>query len=225
MGDIFRKISHDEIGKRFSKASSSYRNWAIPQKEGARILINSFGKYISPSDGVLDAGAGIGLLTEELLKISKKVFACDLSLESLIQNPAALKFLCNMEEMPLRGKFDWIVSNFALHWSDWRKSLSNFDRYSSKGFFFSVPVKGSLEGIGFPFPEREEILDFVKPSKWFVKEIEIPFRGKEFLMFFKRTGTGFNPNKTLSAFEILKNPSAVKNYSFKVLFLLKEKRI
>jgi malonyl-CoA O-methyltransferase len=223
MGDTFRKTSPEEIGKRFSKASSSYKEWAIPQREGAKVLIDSFGKYLNKDDSILDAGAGVGLLTEELLKISNRVFACDLSFNSLKQNPAGYKFLCNMEEMPLRGKFDWIVSNFALHWSDWRKSLSNFDRYSSKGFFFSVPIKGSLKGMGFPFPEGEEILNFVKPSKWFLKELEIPFRGKEFLLFFKKTGTGFNPNKTLSAFEILKNPLAVKNYSFKVLFVLKLK--
>ena len=186
-------------------------------------LLNLFGKYIDREDKVLDVGAGVGLLTEELLKLSPNVYACDLSLNSLKQNPVGLKFLCNMEEMPLRGKLDWLVSNFALHWSDWRKSLKNFDKYSRKGFFFSIPVKGSLEGIGFPFPKREEILELVKPTEWYLKEIEIPFRGKEFLLFFKRTGTGFNPNRTLSAFEILKNPFVVKNYTFKVLFVLKLK--
>jgi len=84
-----------------------------------------------------------------------------------------------------------------------------------------VPIEGSLEGIGFPFPTFEEILDFVKPGEFFVESLEIPFRGRDFLMFFKKTGTGFNPNKTLSAFEILKNPSSVGFYGFRVLFVFK----
>ena len=182
-----------------------------------------FGSYIE-GNSVLDVGAGVGLLTELLCSLSKEVFACDLSLDSLKETPAALRraFICNMENLPLRNRsVDWIASNFALHWSDWQKSLEEFFRVSKRGFLFSVPVKGSLEGIGFPFPPLEEILELVKPTRWFVKNLPIPFEGREFLLFFKYTGTGFNPNKTLSAFEILKDPSKVKSKGFKTLFLLK----
>jgi len=75
-----------------------------------------------------------------------------------------------------------------------------------------------LEGIGFPFPHKEEVISYLKPDFWFVKELEIPFRGREFLLFFKKTGTGYNPSPNFGAFEYLKNPQLVKNYSFVVLF-------
>ena len=185
--------------------------------------MENFGGFVQKGETVLDAGAGVGLLTERLLKLSAKVFVCDLSLFSLRENPAVRRaFTCNVENLPLKGRsVDWVASNFALHWCDYKRALGEFLRVTRRGFFFSVPVQGSLEGIGFPFPREEEILEKVKPQRWFVREIEIPFRGREFLLFFKKTGTGFNPNKTLSAFEILKNPEAIKNYSFKVLFVLK----
>jgi len=127
-----------------------------------------------------------------------------------------------MENLPLKsGAVGWTVSNFALHWTDWRKSLREFFRVSQKGFAFSVPVEGSLEGLNFPFPPLGEILDFVEPDRWVVKDLTIPFEGREFLLFFKYTGTGFNPNKTLSAFDILKNPHKVRFRGFKVLFAVK----
>ena len=223
MEDISRKISPKEIGKRFSQAYNSYRNWAKPQKEAVEILLENFGSFVERDDTVLDAGAGVGLLTEKLLEICNKVFACDLSLASLNKNPARRRaFTCNIEYLPLKdGSLDWVASNFVLHWCDYKKAVKEFIRVSKKGFFFSVPVQGSLKGLGFPFPYGEEILEVVRPQRWFVKEIEIPFRGREFLLFFKKTGTGFNPNKTLSAFKILKNPNLIENYSFKVLFVLK----
>jgi len=223
MVDTFRNISPEEIGKRFSQAFASYKNWAIPQREAGNILIKNFGSLINYGETVLDAGAGVGLLTEKLLKICNTVFVCDLSFPSLKKNPAVRRaFTCNIETLPLKNRsVDWIASNFVLHWCDYKKALVEFLRVSKKGFFFSVPVKGSLKGIGFPFPREEDILETVKPQRWFTREIEIPFRGKEFLLFFKRTGAGFNPNKTLSAFEILKKPNLVKNYSFRVLFALK----
>ena len=223
MVDTSRNISPEEIGKRFSKAFASYKNWAIPQREAGNILLKNFGSFINKGETVLDAGAGVGLLTERLLEICNKVFVCDLSFLSLKENPAVRRaFTCNIENLPLKNRsVDWVASNFVLHWCDYKRALGEFLRVSKKGFFFSVPVRGSLEGIGFPFPCEEDILEMVKPQRWFTEEIEIPFRGKEFLLFFKKTGTGFNPNKTLSAFEILKNPHLVKNYSFRVLFALK----
>ncbi len=128
-----------------------------------------------------------------------------------------------MERLPLKSRsVDWVVSGFALHWCDYGSAIGEFFRVSRKGFAFSVPVEGSLEGIGFPFPKVEDILKQTRPTEWFVREIEIPFRGREFLLFFKRTGTSFNPSKRVSAFEILRDPSKVKFYGFRVLFLLKE---
>ncbi|HID79589.1 MAG TPA: methyltransferase domain-containing protein [Aquifex aeolicus] len=223
MEDIFRNILPEEIGRRFSQAFASYKAWAIPQREAGKILIEKFGVFIKKGEIVLDAGAGVGLLTEKLLELCNKVFVCDLSFPSLKENPAVRRaFICNIENLPLKNRsVDWVASNFVLHWCNHKKALGEFLRVSKKGFFFSVPVKGSLEGIGFPFPCEEDILETVKPQRWFTEEIEIPFRGKDFLLFFKKTGTGFNPNKTLSAFEILKKPHLVKNYSFKVLFALK----
>ncbi len=190
--------------------------------------MSSFGHLVSEGDGVLDGGAGVGLLTEGLLKLTENVFACDLSLSSLKLNPAAKRrrcFLCNLEKLPLAdGSVDWAVSNFVLHWCNWRTAIAELERVSRKGFFFSVPVEGSLEGLGFPFPPEGEILELLKPSEFFLKELEIPFRGRDFLLFFKKTGTGFNPNRKLSAFQILKNPSLVKFYGFRILFALKLKK-
>ncbi|NPA14866.1 MAG: methyltransferase domain-containing protein [Aquificae bacterium] len=213
-----------EIEKRFSKARKSYRHYAVVQDKAAQLLVEKFAHLIKSHESVLDIGAGVGLLTEKLLPFTEKLYACDLSKEALKENPLKekKKFTCNMERLPLKNRsVDWLVSNFALHWSNWKKTLREIDRVSRRGYFFSVPVKGSIKGLNFPFPEAEEILEIVKPNSWFIKEIEIPFRGREFLLFFKRTGTGFNPNKRISAFEILKKPSLVGNYSFYVLFLLK----
>lgn len=169
---------------------------------------------------VLDIGAGVGLLTELLLGFTPRVYAADIALRALKNNPATHKIAANAERLPFKTKsFDWGFSNFALHWCDWQQALFELSRVSRKGFFISIPVEGSLEGIGFPFPKEGEIIDFIDPSVFFVKEIGIPFRGRDFLLFFKKTGTGFNPNKTLSAFEILKNPQRVGFYGFRVLFL------
>jgi malonyl-CoA O-methyltransferase len=225
MEDISQLNIRKEIGRRFSLASKSYRDWAIPQSEAVNFLFENFiRKHINPSDSVLDAGGGVGLLTEKILKLTGKVFVCDLSMDSLKINPAPYKVLCNLEKIPFKEEsFDYVVSNFVIHWCNYRVCLDNFEIISKKGIFISVPVEGSLEGLGFPFPKKEEILEILNPQEWFVKELEIPFRGREFLMFFKKTGTGFNPNPKVGAFEILKNPKVVKNYSFKVLFAGKVK--
>jgi len=167
----------------------------------------------------LDAGGGVGLLTEKLLKLTGKVYTCDLSLESLKLNPAPFKVVCGLEKAPFKEKsFDFVLSNFVLHWCDLERCSENLLRITKKGIFISVPVVGSLEGLGFPFPKVEEVLRLFKPQRWFVEEIEIPFRGRDFLLFFKKTGTDYNPNPKVGAFEILKNPKIIKNYSFKVLF-------
>ena len=182
--------------------------------------MEAFGKYVKRGDSVLDIGAGVGLSTELLLDLTPKICAADIALESLKLNPAPHKIAANAERLPFKGKiFDWGFSNFALHWCDWQKALKELSRVSRRGFFISIPVEGSLEGIGFPFPKEGDIIEYLDPSEAFVEEIEIPFRGRKFLLFFKKTGTGFNPNKTLSAFEILKHPQRVRFYGFRVLFV------
>ncbi|NPB05962.1 MAG: methyltransferase domain-containing protein [Aquificae bacterium] len=225
MGDTSRPSSRREIGRRFSLASDSYRRWALPQRAAARRLVELFGKFVGGSS-VLEAGAGVGLLSELLEPLVGRLFVCDLVKEVLEKNPAARArraFVCNMENLPLKDRsVDWTASSFALHWSDYRRSLAEFARVSKKGFFAAVPVEGSLEGLGFPFPSAGEILELVRPTLWRLEEVDVPFRGREFLLFFKKTGTGYNPTPALSAFEILKDPSKVRFYGFKVLYFLKE---
>jgi malonyl-CoA O-methyltransferase len=219
MGDTFRPSYLPEIGKNFSKACDSYRKWALPQRETALELLRFARPHLS--GGVaLDAGAGVGLLTELLEGLFEKVFACDLSEKSLKRNSAASRraFLCNMERLPLKTRsVDWAFSSFALHWCDWKRAIKELKRVARRGVAFAVPVEGSLKGLGFPFPPAEEVLKEAKPTAFEILIEEIPFRGRDFLLFFKKTGTGFNPNKKLSAFEILKNPNRVGFYGFKVL--------
>ncbi|HIC08718.1 MAG TPA: methyltransferase domain-containing protein [Aquificales bacterium] len=221
MGDTFRRISPREIGREFSRASKSYRRWAVPQRRAVDKLLSAFGGYLFNKE-ILDVGAGVGLLTERLLELTPSVSACDISFKSLKENPAPRKVLCNAERLPFKsGSFDWSVSSFALHWCDWKRALPEMERVSREGLLLALPVKGSLEGIGFPFPPPEGVLKLLKPNLYWVEDLEIPFRGRDFLLFFKRTGTGKNPNKLLSAFEILKNPDRVSFYGFKVLFAVK----
>ena len=171
---------------------------------------------------VLDIGAGVGLLTERLLELTPHASACDISFTSLKENPAPRRVLCNAERLPFKsGSFDWSVSSFALHWCDWKKAIPEMVRVSREGLLLALPVEGSLKGIGFPFPTTDGVLEVLKPDRYWVEDLEIPFRGRDFLLFFKRTGTGKNPNKLLSAFEILKNPQKVSFYGFKVLFAVK----
>ncbi|MDQ7081874.1 MAG: methyltransferase domain-containing protein [Aquificota bacterium] len=59
------------------------------------------------------------------------------------------------ESLPFKDRsFDWVISNFSLHWTDLRKSVPELFRVARVGVGVALPVEGSLKGIGFPFPER-----------------------------------------------------------------------
>jgi len=200
----------------------TYREWAIPQKKTAKKLSLWAKKYIKKGEIILDCGSGVGFLVEEFL-LTNPTIALDISFPALSLNPSPIKVKANMEKLPFKNKsVEWIISSFSLHWTNYRKSIKEFFRVAKKGFFLAVPIEGSLTGIGFPFPKEREILELINPDEKFTEIVDIPFRGRNFLLFFKKTQTHHNPHKKLSAFEILKKPSLIKNYSFKVIYLFKK---
>jgi len=132
------------------------------------------------------------------------------------------------EYLPFKDKsFDWAISNFALHWTDIKRSLGEMIRVSKRGIGVAMPVGGSIDTFGFPFPEEREVLNILtfygcNIERYFVKDIDIPYSGWDVLRFFHYTGTSYNPrgNITFSRVKLRKRIENMTSLYFRVLFFL-----
>ena len=212
------------LSLRFSKACKTYDQWAIPQKYSAERL-----KALCEIKGfVLDIGCGTGIMSEGI----EKVVGIDISIGMLrvYKEKFDKAILGDAQALPFRDKsFDFVVSNFALHWTDIRKSIPEALRVCKRVFLCAIPVEGSLPEMGFPFPKVEDVKDilstFSKIKHFFVEEVPIPFRGWDLVKFFHYTGSSYNPNlksDIISKRRIESMISIIDSPSFRVLFFLCE---
>jgi len=230
------------IGLRFSKASCTYEKEAFVQKISAKEIAS----MSSDLEGTgIDLGCGTGFLCEFLP--DKDIIGIDIS-KKMIQiykekNEKAI--VGDIENLPFKeGVFDFALSNFSLHWTDFRKSIFEVHRVLKKDgtFIFNIPAKGSFkivkEVLGyetFLFLEEKKIIEITSNyfvlEKFFKKSYKIYFNsGVELLKHLKLTGTMFyqdgrsigNKIKVYRKFETLKENIYL---NFDVVFLKARKKL
>ena len=202
----------------FSRAVKTYEKWAIPQRESAKILV----EFIRPFGKVLDLGCGTGFVSQHLNGC--EVVGLDISEEMVktYKERFGIGVVGNAEELPFRNEsFDFVLSNFSLHWTDWKRSIAEALRVSKVGVGVAIPVEGSVSFSNFPFPRTEEVLKTFKPEAYKIREIEIPFTGFELIKFFHYTGTSNYKGKReiISRKKLEKLARELKREKFVVLFM------
>jgi len=209
------------LSLRFSRAVETYERWAVPQLESARLLV----KFTEPAGRVLDLGCGTGFVSR-FLPPQCEPFGVDISYRMLKaylrEFPAGV--LADAEKLPFRDRsFDFVLSNFSLHWTDLDRSLAEALRVARCGVGIALPVSGSLSTLGFPFPRPEKILSRLEElcPLFLLRELEIPFRGWDLVRFFHHTGSSTNPlrKRLLTRGEIERLVNSKERFIFRVLFL------
>ncbi|MCS7261819.1 MAG: methyltransferase domain-containing protein [Aquificaceae bacterium] len=180
------------LSLRFSRACRSYEDWAVPQRFTGEKL-----KSLEKVEGlVLDLGCGTGLVSEGL----EKVVGLDIAygMARAYREKFRRAVLGDAHSLPFKSKsFDFVLSNFALHWTQLDRSIPEALRVCRGLFLCAMPVEGSLPELGFPFPRVEKIgallEKMAKLRAFFLEEVPIPFEGWDLLRFFHYTGTSYNP--------------------------------
>ncbi|MEJ7553781.1 MAG: methyltransferase domain-containing protein [Aquificaceae bacterium] len=214
------------LSLRFSRACRSYEEWAIPQRYCAERL-----KALEKIDGsLLDLGCGTGLLSEGL----EGVVGVDIAMgmARVYRERFQRAVLGDAHDLPFKDKsFDFVISNFALHWTDLSRSIPEALRVCRRLFLCAMPVKGSLPELGFPFPEVEKVLGLLEGKtvmrNFFIEHVSIPFGGWDLVRFFHYTGSSFNPlskGGIISRKGIESMIYKIDKPSFKVLFFSCEVR-
>lgn len=206
---------------RFSRSAKTYDRWAVPQRISAHKLV----KMVSPRGRILDVGCGTGFVSRSL-EGDVDIVGIDISPEMVREYVKEVPsgMVGDVEELPFKDRsFDWVLSNFTLHWTNVKKSLPEMVRVSRKGIGISLPVEGSLEGLGFPFPKVIDILRLLRGRRvmFYTENVEIPFKGMDLVYFFHYTGSSLNPKrrKTLTRKEIEDLVNSIDRAFFRMLFL------
>ena len=155
-----------QIQTRFNKASRSYDDVAIVQKNAAKFLVGKlFNHQNFIPKTVLDLGSGTGYITELLLKKFPKssFYLNDIADEMLAVCKAKFAKAANIYYFPgdmlkLNADiYDCVISNLALQWvGNLEDALSFFCSKSSNVFAFSTLLEGTFE-------EWENIINKYQP--------------------------------------------------------------
>ncbi|RLJ71000.1 malonyl-CoA O-methyltransferase [Hydrogenivirga caldilitoris] len=206
---------------RFSRSAKTYEKWALPQRETALRLV----ELVRPSGVILDLGCGTGFVSS-LLPDRCVTLGLDLSdkMAQAYRERFGTAVVGDAENLPFKDKsFDFVLSNFSLHWTELSRSLPEALRVAREGIGLAVPVEGSLQGLNFPFPSVSRVMNFVEgyESSYFLENIEVPFQGWELVKFFHYTGSSLNPlrKRPLTKREILNLINSIERAFFRVLFL------
>ncbi len=216
------------LSLRFSRAVETYESWALPQRYTAQKLA----EFIDRADTLLDVGCGTGFVSLFLRDKVRLSVGLDLSPQMVeaYKERFGRAVVGDAESLPFKDKsFDAVVSNFSLHWTDVRRSVKEALRVARSRLLISLPVKGSLDGLGFPYPSESDILGVLSGYEILVsdiREVEVPFRGWNLVRFFHYTGTSLNPGSEgrISKRAIEEKISSLRNNFFRVMFLSVELR-
>ncbi len=184
----------------FSRFINHYETEAVIQRKASEIILD----ISKELEGLgIDLGCGTGFLFKE----DRRLVGIDISFEMVKKyrekNPFAV--VGDIENLPfLKNSFDFAVSNFSLHWTDFEKSVFEVKNTLKKDsyFIFNIPIKGSLKIIpeilkkeNFEFLTEKEVIRVLKHKGFeieftFVKEFTIGFKNSNlFLEHLHKTGS------------------------------------
>jgi len=135
-GNMPASVDKDLLRQQFRRAAASYERQAVIQQRAAERLLDLLAEQSGrPPQRVLEIGCGTGLLTRSLVTRFSSIR--ELLLNDLVPDfadrmdiaglgPAVLPLPGDIEELPLPGSFDLIVSSSTLHW------LHDLDRLLDK---------------------------------------------------------------------------------------------
>ncbi len=226
----------------FSRFAESYDREAVLQKKAAQILLDFAGKLEGKG---LDIGCGTGFLYR--LSDYQNMTGIDIS-------PEMVRFyskfnrktvIADMENLPFKkSSFDFVISNFSIHWADLEKTSEEVKRVLKKDglFIFNIPVQGSMEFVEqllgsrkFDFLCAPDVLKILREKgfaieDFFVENMQIEFSdGYSLLVHLHRTGVAIN-TENQSIGEKRKIVQRFKNHTekallnFKLLFVYCQKK-
>lgn len=189
----------------FTKAAKTYEEQATIQKETAKSIAS---KVENLTGMGLDCGCGTCFINDFLP--DKKLINLDISksMARICKSKGYQTVVGDIESIPFKNNsFDYVVSNFTLHWTDLSKSFSEIYRVLKDNglFIFSIPVKGSLCAIeqitGKSFFKFEDELAISEKLNPFFKIRDIVVEdfhkdmidGLSFLKHLHLTGSMVNP--------------------------------
>ncbi len=226
------EINKNRLIKSFSKSANTYNQWAIPQYQVAEHLINCLDKNTF-SGKILDAGCGTGIITNHIKHLfpEANITGIDIS-PKMIDNYNSIYgqgILNDMQNLSFQDNyFDHCISSFSLHWTDFKKSLSEIIRVSNKFISFALPIEGSFISNNFPFPKKEDIIlsciNYGLSIQFkTIQKINIPYQGLDLLKYFHYTGTSLpyliEKKGIASRKTILKWLDSIQNPNYQILFL------
>jgi malonyl-ACP O-methyltransferase BioC len=169
-------IEKKRIARSFQKAAESYERQAVIQHFVADHLLELLDIHSRRSfQRVLEIGCCTGLLTRKLLKRHPEIY--EILLNDLVESFAeqagnlpgvpAVGFLAgDIENLPLAGQFDLIISSSTLHWvHNLDMLLGRLARHLAPGGILAVSLYGpenmqeirELSGIGLHYDSRDEV--------------------------------------------------------------------
>lgn len=191
----------------FSKAAKTYEKQAVIQRKTAGIISDK----VRSLEGLgLDCGCGTCFINDFLPQ--KRIINLDISetMAKVCQRKGHQVVVGDIENIPFKdGSFDYVVSNFTLHWTDLSKSFAQINRVLKTDgvFVFSIPVKGSLTAIeeitGKSFFDFEDTHSVYHKSKSFFYTTDVAVydfeeemeNGISFLKHLHLTGSMVNPKE------------------------------
>ncbi|WP_297887498.1 methyltransferase domain-containing protein [Sulfurihydrogenibium sp.] len=228
-------VSKDLIRISFSKAISSYDKEILIQRQTA-LELSHLEKDLK-GHGV-DLGCGTGMLTTIL---NQDVVGLDISfgMAKIYKKKNKNVVVGDIENIPFKSNtFDFGVSNFALHWTDVKKSFQEVSRIlKPKGkFIFCMPVEGSLRIVeeilgekNFDFYNPDFILNelskYFSIEEYYMKSYSVDFNnGLELLKHLHLTGSSIGKKgKTVgekrNIYNKFKNYTKKTTLNFEVIFV------
>ncbi|MFC1482757.1 methyltransferase domain-containing protein [Candidatus Margulisiibacteriota bacterium] len=189
------------IKKAFTKSKTSYNKYAHMQKEIAQELYAKSKKYIKPNDIILEIGSGSGFLTKH---IKNNLITID-----IVKNHNNT-IVADMDHLPLKRKFDIVISSMALHWSEnIVKVFKNVKTIIKKNglLICAMPIQPSQHTLQkalsktfqhpayFNFPSIQNILQTIKQLNGEITSLDIKKKTfsfpsfKKICRYFTKTGT------------------------------------